>query len=157
MDKWNMLHCRPNIALTGGSNPRTRIINTPHYTPLPLIQHKRLPWHCEIMSIQVFNQRLKRRWQFASGHVRVFWWRGSSTVVTSQGAGMNSRALKWVKIAIFRQCNDITHKIQVYNQSIMWILTSSVTLPTLRQASSRMARMPLCGASTRSQMTLLLK
>jgi len=35
--------------------------------------------------------------------------------------------------------------------------TLSVTLPTLRQASSKIAMIPLCCWSTRSQMILLLK
>jgi len=40
---------------------------------------------------------IKNSLKSAKGHVRVFWWRRSSTFVTSQGAGMKSRASKWVQ------------------------------------------------------------
>jgi len=42
------------------------------------------------------------------GHVRVLWWFRASTVVTSQDAGMKSRAAKSVKIAKISHRNDVT-------------------------------------------------
>lgn len=38
-----------------------------------------------------------------------------------------------------------------------WVFTSSVTFPTFRQASSIIANIPLCGCSTKSHITWLLK